>query len=187
MSTEPFIGEVKLLAFNFPPLGYQTCQGQMISIAEYTALFSLIGTTYGGNGQTTFALPDLQGRVPIGQGQGPGLPDYSMGEAAGSPTITLMAANLPAHIHTLNSVRVSIASNETSGSSNTSANAFPGNNDSTGVYAEAPTPNTYMAPGVATISGSTDQAGTNTPFNCMNPYIVMNYSIALEGIFPSRN
>lgn len=187
MSTEPFIGEVKLLAFNFPPRGYQTCQGQILSIAEYSALFALLGTTYGGNGQTTFALPDLQGRVPIGQGQGPGLPYYTIGEMAGNPTVTLTSANLPAHIHTLNSARVSIASNETSGSSNTSANAFPGNNDSTGVYAETATPNTYMAPGVAVVTGTTDQAGSNQAFDIMNPYLVMNYSIALEGIFPSRN
>lgn len=187
MSTEPFIGEVKLLAFNFPPRGYATCSGQTMSIAQYSALFALIGTTYGGNGQTTFNLPDLQGRVPIGQGQGPGLPAYSMGEAAGTTTVTLVSANLPAHIHTLTSARVSIASNETSGSSNTSANAFPGNNDTTGVYAETPTPNTYMAPGVATVSGTTDSAGSNTPIEIMNPYLVMNYSIAIEGIFPSRN
>jgi microcystin-dependent protein len=87
MSTEPFIGEVKLLGFNFPPIGYMTCQGQIISIASYTALFSLIGTTYGGNGQTTFALPDLQGRMPVGQGQGPGLPEYRIEKESGNTTI----------------------------------------------------------------------------------------------------
>ncbi len=187
MSTEPFIGEVKLLGFNFAPKGYQICAGQTLAISSNTALFSLLGTTYGGNGQTTFCLPDLQGRMPIGQGNGPGLPAHTMGEKAGNVSTTLLTSNMPAHVHTLNSMHVRIASNETSGSSNTSANAFPGNNDTTGVYAEAATPNTFMAPGVATVSGSTDVTGTNSPIDLMNPYLVMNYSIAIYGIFPSRN
>lgn len=187
MSTEPFIGEVKLLAFNFPPLGYQTCQGQLVSIAEYSALFALIGTTYGGNGQTTFGLPDLQGRVPIGQGQGPGLPDYTMGEMAGTPTVTLTSANLPAHIHTLNSMRVQIAANDAQSGSNTSADSFPGTNNSIAVWAESASSGVFMAPSTATVTGTTDPAGSNQPFDVMNPYLVMNYSIALEGIFPSRN
>lgn len=187
MSTEPFIGEVKLLAFNFPPLGYSLCAGQTMSIASNTALFALIGTIYGGDGVQTFKLPDIQGRVPIGQGQGPGLPYYEMGEMAGTPTATLISSNLPMHIHTMNSVRVSIACNETSGANNSSANSYPGNNDSEGVWAESPSPNTYMAPGVASVSGSTDAAGSNQPFGIMNPYLTLNYSIAVEGIFPSRN
>jgi microcystin-dependent protein len=83
MSTEPFIGEIKILGFNFPSMGYMLCTGQLISIAEYTALFSLIGTYYGGDGQTTFALPDLQGRMPIGQEQGPGLANYVIGQKVG--------------------------------------------------------------------------------------------------------
>lgn len=187
MSTEPFIGEVKLLAFNFAPKSYMLCAGQTLSIAQNTALFSLLGTTYGGNGQTTFRLPDLQGRMPIGQGNGPGLPAHTMGEMAGTTSVTLLTSNIPAHNHTLNSARVRIASNETSGSSNTSANAYPGNNDTVGVYAEAPTPNTYMAPGAATVTGTTDITGSNYPVSILNPYIVMNYSIAIYGIFPSRN
>lgn len=97
MSTEPFIGEIKIFGFNFAPQNYQLCNGQIVSISQNTALFSLLGTTYGGNGQTTFALPDLRGRMPIGQGQGSGLPDYMMGEVSGTTNTTLTTANLPAH------------------------------------------------------------------------------------------
>lgn len=187
MSTEPFIGEIKLFAFNFAPKSYMFCAGQTLAIASNTALFALLGTTYGGNGQTTFALPNLQGRMAIGQGNGAGLPSHTMGEMSGTTQVTLLTSNMPAHTHTLNSARVRIASNETSGASNSSANSFPGNNDNVGVWAETPTPNTYMAPGVASLTGTTDIAGSSYPFSIMNPYIVLNYSIAAYGIFPSRN
>jgi microcystin-dependent protein len=186
MSTEPFIGEVKLLGFQFPPRGYALCQGQSMSIAEYSALFALIGTTYGGNGVTTFNLPDLQGRVPIGQGAGPGLPDYSMGEAAGSPTVTLISSNLPAHIHTLNSMRVKLKVNSAIADSGTGASSYPGTSGSN-VWSESSTPGAFMAADEAVVSGSTDPAGSGYPVSIMNPYLVMNYSIAIEGIFPSRN
>lgn len=187
MSTEPFIGEVKLLAFQFAPKSYMSCAGQILAIASNTALFSLLGTTYGGNGSTTFALPDLQGRMPIGQGTGPGLPSHSMGEVSGSPTVSLMTSNIPAHVHTLNAARVSLPANETSGSNNSAVDSFPGNNNSVGVWAEAATPGMFMAPGAAVVSGTTDITGSNMPIGIMNPYLVMNYSIAIYGIFPSRN
>ena len=106
MSTEPFIGEIKALGFYFAPLSYMTCSGQLLSIAQYTPLFSLLGTNFGGDGQVTFALPDLRGRVPIGQGQGPGFPNYTIGESAGSPTATMTSLNMPLHLHTLNGVNV---------------------------------------------------------------------------------
>ena len=99
MSIEPFIGEIKIFGFNFAPVGYQLCNGQIISIAQYTALFSLLGTTYGGNGQTTFALPDLQGRAAKSQGQGVGLPNYVMGQIGGSTSVTISQSNMPAHNH----------------------------------------------------------------------------------------
>ena len=101
---EPYIAGIVLFAGNFAPRGWAFCNGQILSIAQNTALFSLLGTTYGGNGQTTFALPDLRGRVPIQPGQGPGLPLYDLGEAGGAPTTTLVANNLPAHSHSLNAV-----------------------------------------------------------------------------------
>lgn len=184
MSTEPFVGEVKLLGFNFPPLGYMTCQGQLLSIAQNTALFSLLGTIYGGDGQTTFSLPDLQGRVPIGQGQGPGLPEYSIGEEAGSPTMTLTTANLPQHVHTANSLKVQVKASTANAGEQSPEGTFPAVTTSSN-YADAATANSFT--GGTTITGSFDPTGNNAPFSIANPYLCMNYSIAIEGIFPSRN
>ncbi|MGV7108078.1 phage tail protein [Flavobacterium sp. U410] len=185
MSTEPFIGEIKIFGFYFPPRGYMTCQGQLLSIAQNTALFSLIGTTYGGNGQTTFALPDLQGRMPIGQGQGSGLPNYSMGEVGGTTTVTLNSSNLPAHVHTMNNTHVMIkASTDTADESSPIGN-YPAISNSPVYTGNGPSPNTYT--GGAQISGTTDIAGSNYPVSIMNPYLTINFSIATIGIFPSRN
>jgi len=184
MSTEPFIGEVKLLAFQFAPKSYQLCAGQILAISSNTALFSLLGTTYGGNGQTTFALPDLQGRMPIGQGSGAGLPSHSMGEVSGTPTVTLMTSNMPAHTHTVNNVRVQLKASNDTADENAAAGLYPGLAASS-VYTASPTPNVFT--GGAVVSGSTDITGSNTPIGIMNPYLVMNYSIAIYGIFPSRN
>lgn len=184
MSTEPFIGEVKLLGFYFAPMGYMTCQGQLLSIAQNTALFSLLGTTYGGDGQVTFGLPDLQGRIPIGQGQGPGLPDYSMGEVAGFDNITLKSGNLPAHIHTLNAARVQIKASSNPASEQDPNGMFPAVT-TTSIYSD--TPSTGAFTGGTVVSGTTDSSGGNLPFSIMNPYLCMNYSVATEGIFPSRN
>jgi len=185
MSTEPFIGEIKILGFNFAPRGYQTCSGQILAISSNTALFSLLGTYYGGNGQTTFALPDLQGRMPIGQGQGPGLPDYVLGERAGTPTVTILTTNMPPHVHTLNAVSAKLKASssladESSANGNflatSSTSIYSGNGATTGVYT-----------GGVELSGNTDIAGSGVPIGIMSPYLVINYSIAIEGIFPSRN
>lgn len=185
MSTEPFIGEIKILGFNFAPRGYQTCSGQILAISSNAALFSLLGTYYGGDGQTTFALPDLQGRMPIGQGQGPGLPDYVLGERAGMPTATILTTNMPPHVHTLNAVSAklmasSASADEASPDGNfpavASSPAYSGNGATTGVYT-----------GGVELSGNTDIAGSGVPIGIMSPYLVINYSIAIEGIFPSRN
>ena len=183
MSTEPFIGEIKIFGFNFAPVSYMTCQGQILSIAQNTALFSLLGTTYGGNGQTTFALPDLQGRVPIGQGQGPGLPSYTMGQVAGTTTATLTTNNMPMHNHAATGINVRIpvtsASEDSSATNNYIGNAV---NDTFGPAA-SPT-NSLGAP---VVSGATAMAGGSQPFSILNPYLAINYSIAIYGIFPSRN
>ncbi len=186
MSTEPFIGEVKLFGFQFAPKSYMQCNGQILSIASNTALFSLLGTTYGGNGTTTFALPDLRGRMPIGQGTGPGLPSHSMGEVAGTTSVTLLTSNLPAHVHTVNNVRVNLKVNSTIADSGTAAGAYPGTSN-TNVWAESSTGGQFMAADEAVVSGTTDITGSNAPIGIMNPYLVMNYSIAIYGIFPSRN
>jgi len=184
MSTEPFIGEVKLLGFYFAPMGYMTCQGQIISIAQNTALFSLLGTTYGGDGQTTFALPDLQGRIPIGQGQGPGLPARDMGEAAGTTNITLTPANLPQHTHTLMNMHVQLKTSTNAAGEQSPDGMFPAVATAS-LYTDAATNNTFT--GGTVISGTTDIAGSNMPMGILNPLLCMNFSIAVEGIFPSRN
>jgi microcystin-dependent protein len=183
MSTEPFIGEIKILAFDFAPRSYATCSGQILSIAQNTALFSLLGTTYGGNGQTTFALPDLRGRMPIGQGQGPGLPFYSMGELAGTTNVTLLSVNMPIHNHAATGINVRIPVTAASEDS-AAANNYIGNavNDTFG-----PTASPTASLGAPVVSGSTALAGGSQPFSVLNPYLTINYSIALQGIFPSRN
>jgi microcystin-dependent protein len=185
MSTEPFIGEIKILGFNFAPRGYQTCSGQILSISTNTALFSLLGTYYGGNGQTTFALPDLQGRAPIGQGQGPGLPDYVLGENGGTTSVSILTTNMPAHIHGLSAV--SAKTKASSGlADESSANGNFLATSSTSIYSgNGATPGIYT--GQVEVSGSTDTTGSNLPISIMSPYLVINYSIATEGIFPSRN
>lgn len=184
MSTEPFIGEIKILGFNFAPRGYMTCSGQTLSIAQYTALFSLIGTFYGGNGQTTFALPDLQGRMPIGQGQA-GLPDHTIGERSGNTTVTLLSTNLPAHIHTLNNVHVMLKASSDNADELSPDGNFPATTPSAIYSGNGASPGIFT--GGAQVSGTTDQTGSNFPINIMNPYLTINYSIALQGIFPSRN
>lgn len=187
MSTEPFVGEIKILAFNFAPRGFSLCNGQTMSIAQYSALFALLGTTYGGDGQVTFKLPDLQGRVPIHQGQGPGLPQVSMGEAAGSYTTTVSTTNMPAHIHTMLSARATMNVNGTTGGENSPDGGFFGTNTSQAFYSETPGNNEFMNPAVLSASGATDATGSGMPIDITNPLLCINYSIATEGIFPSRN
>lgn len=183
MSTEPFIGEIKIFGFNFAPVDYMLCQGQIMPISQNTALFALLGTIYGGNGQTTFALPDLRGRMAIGQGQGPGLPNYIIGQYSGTPTTTLLTSNMPMHNHSAVGINVRIpvtaASEDSSATNNYIGNAV---NDTFGPVA-SPT-NSLGAP---VVSGATAIAGGSQPFSIMNPYLTINYSIAVYGLFPSRN
>ncbi|WPR77200.1 phage tail protein [Algoriphagus sp. NG3] len=181
MSTEPFIGEVKLFAFNFAPRGYALCEGQLLAISSNTALFSLIGTTYGGDGRTTFALPDLRGRMPIGQDQGPGLPNYRMGERGGTTQTNILTTNLPAHIHSAAPISVKMPVSSLGGEDNTPTGNFLAASSSE-VYASAA--NGYY--GDLQVSGETTATGGNIPLGIMNPFLVMNYSIATIGIFPSR-
>lgn len=171
---EPFIGQIIMFAGNFDIRGYMSCSGQLLSIAQNSALFSILGTTYGGNGQTTFGLPDLRGRVPIGQGQGPGLPDYQLGEVAGAPTTTLISSNMPQHTHALNGVT------ET-GNAPSPQNAF--------LAATGSLDPEYRASGtvVAMAPQSVGIAGGSQPFSLMQPYLAIRYLIAIQGIFPSRN
>jgi microcystin-dependent protein len=178
---EPFIAAIVLFAGNFAPRGWAFCQGQILSIAQNTALFSLLGTTYGGNGQTTFALPDLRGRVPVGTGQGPGLPSINLGEVSGEPTHTLIVTEMPAHYHLLTVQAVSSAGNtNTPGSTASLAQLVDSRSNPLNVYSTAAA-NTIIAGGPSATSGGSQ------PHNNMQPYLGMNYIIALEGIYPSRN
>lgn len=175
--SEPFIGQLMLVPYNFAPQGWAFCQGQILSIAQNTALFSLLGTTYGGNGQTTFALPDLRGRVPVSSGQGPGLSNYSLGQVSGSENTTLLTTNMPAHTHT-----ATAALNANSGPANDS---LPNGN----FLAEG---SIYNSSSNATMNSnavavSLSPAGGNQPFNNVQPILALNWVIALQGIFPSRN
>ncbi len=171
---EPFIGMIILFPYNFAPRGWAFCQGQLLPIAQYTALFSLLGTTYGGDGRVTFGLPDLRGRVPISQGTGPGLSPNSLGQVGGQENVTLLQTQIPAHSHTLNAS--SVAGNQSSPTGNVLGNT--GNFD-TEYYNGAPSTTMH--------SESIGASGGNQPHNNLPPFLVLNYCIALEGIFPSRN
>lgn len=177
---EGTIGYIKMFAGNFAPRNWSYCQGQTIAIASNTALFSILGTTYGGNGTTTFQLPDLQGRVPIGQGTGPGLSTISLGQKAGVNSVTLTTNNLPQHIHGLSAaqIRVNNVSETTS-----PVGSVLGNSPSN--YAEGFGSNQFLAAG--SLTGTTDNAGSGLPLNITNPYLGMNYVICQFGIFPARN
>jgi microcystin-dependent protein len=165
--SEPFLSEIKIVSFNFPPKGWALCNGQLLPINQNQALFALLGTTYGGNGQTNFALPNLRGRVPIHFGAGHGL-----GEAAGSTSVTVNIQQLPTHMHA-----VMVNSVTGNSSANPSSN-FLGNANN--MFA-APQNLTTMNPG--TISS----VGGSQPHNNMMPYLTLNFIIALQGIFPSQN
>lgn len=180
MPSEPFIGEISLFAGNFAIRGYAFCQGQLLSIAQNTALFSILGTTYGGNGQTTFGLPDLRGRVPMGQGQGPGLSPRTLGEMSGTETVTLLSSEMPAHTHSLvvNPRAVSEAGNTAD-----PTNAYPANSGA--LDKEYSSTGTIVNMGVA--AGTIGAAGGSQPHSNLQPSLVINFLIALEGLFPSRN
>jgi len=166
-----------MFAGNFAPRGWAFCAGQIMSIAQNTALFSLLGTTYGGNGQTTFALPDLRSRGPVGQGQGPGLSNIQLGEMAGTENVTLLTSNMPAHNHAINC-------DNTGSSAPAPSGLIPGfagdRSTSLNVYSSNPA-NAQMNPQTVGLTGS------NIPVGIRDPYLGINFIIALEGIFPSRN
>lgn len=172
---EPFIGQIIQAGFNFAPRGYATCDGQLLSIAQNTALFSLLGTTFGGDGRVTFGLPDLRGRVPVHQGQGPGLTNRTMGEMSGTENVTLISSQMPMHNHLVNVTNVA-------GALPTPGGNFLAPSSDSAMSNFRPT-----ADGSALNPQSIGLAGGNQPHNNMQPYLVINYCIAMEGIFPSRN
>jgi len=164
---EPFLSEIRIFSFNFPPKGWAFCNGQLLPINQNQALFALLGTTYGGNGQTTFALPNLQGQVPIHMGNG-----HTLGEKAGSSAVTITQQQMPQHLHFMTA---SSAVGNTPLPSGALLAQTPAN-----IYAD-PTNLTTLFP------GSVTNVGGSQPHNNMMPYLVLNFCIALQGIFPSRN
>ncbi len=191
---EPFIGQIQTFGFNFPPRGWAFCDGQIMSIAQNTALFSLLGTTYGGNGQTTFALPDLRGRSVVHPGTGPGLSNISWGQVGGVENTTLTINNMPMHTHPLVDgtahVNTTVTATNNNSASNTVDNGSNGLGDSGNmpeIYRESPSGTIALGGVKSVISGTTGIAGGSQAFSLRNPYLGIYTSIALEGIFPSRN
>lgn len=198
--SEPFLGEIIMFAGNFAPRGWALCNGQLLSVSQNSALFAILGTTYGGNGQTTFGLPNLQGRAPVHQGQSPGTSRYTLGEVGGTENVTLTINELPAHNHTValsGTGNVSVALGASSANGNAPA---PGPTtvpakitsglNTLNAYSTT-APDTTLLPVNTTttvnVSGNTGAAGNNLPVPIVQPYVVVNFIIATEGVFPSRN
>jgi microcystin-dependent protein len=167
---DPFVAEIRMFGFNFAPTGWAQCNGQLLPLSQNTALFSLLGTTYGGDGKSTFALPNLQGNVPLHPGQGQGLSLYDLGQQGGAQFITLLQSEIPIHTHTLS------ASEETVNETNPT-NFFFGAGETR-----------YAAPANVTQAAfqALSIAGGSLPHNNMMPYLVVNFCIALQGVFPAR-
>jgi len=175
--SEPFIGEIKIVGFNFTPRGWAACDGQMLPISQNTALFSLFGTQYGGDGRTSFGLPELRGRVPMHVGSGPGLTPRPIGQRTGSETNTISTNQMPSHTHSGGLM----ASADEGDRADPSA-AFP-------ARAEDPV-RPYAGTGTASMAGGAVQignAGGGSAVNNLQPFTVLNFVVALTGIFPSRN
>ena len=166
---DPFVGEIRVVGFNFAPIGWALCNGQLLPISQNTALFSLLGTTYGGDGRTTFALPNLQGRAAMHPGQGGGLTPRSLGESGGAETESLSLAEMPMHNHALSAASGSATTGTPSGANSLAAG----------------TVNTYGAANNMLPMG--EVVGGSQPHNNMQPYQVLNYVIALQGVFPPRS
>lgn len=175
--SDPFIGEIRIFAGNFAPRGWAMCNGQLLAISQNTALFSLLGTNYGGNGQTTFALPNLQGSAPLHAGQGPGLSSYDLGQTGGETNVTLISSELPSHTHP-------VFGTSSPGSAVDPANAVWGTAAvarGTKMYADSPGSPLQMNPSAFSATGG------NQPHNNLPPYLTLTFIIALVGIYPSRN
>jgi len=173
---DPFLGEIVMFGGNFAPRGWALCDGQLLPISSHSALFSILGTTFGGDGRTTFALPDLRGRTPIHAGHGPGLSDRRLGAKGGAETTTLTTNQLPSHSHALN------GSSNVADQKSASGGFLPSNGRSQ--------PDNLYASAVGTpaaMGNSVSNTGGGQPFNNMQPFTAVNYIIALEGTFPSRS
>lgn len=171
---DPFVAEIRIFPFNFPPKGWAFCDGQLLPLSQNTALFSLLGTTYGGNGKSNFALPDMQGNAPMHPGQGPGLSLHDLGEIGGSETVTLLESEIPSHAHAM--MAATTAGNSRAPAGNVLSRSGNGN-----VYVPpAGNPVVSMSPNALA------PAGGDQPHNNMQPYLTLNFCIALQGVFPPR-
>lgn len=169
---DPFVAEIRIFPFNFAPKGWAWCDGQLLPLSQNTALFSLLGTTYGGNGESNFALPDLQGKAPMHPGQGPGLSLHRLGEMGGSEKVTLLESEIPSHNHLVNS------SDQPADSNNPNGNAFATADNP--IYSDTGNANVILNP--RTLA----PAGGGMPHNNMMPYLTFYFNIALQGVFPPR-
>jgi microcystin-dependent protein len=170
---DPFVAEIRIFPFNYPPTGWAWCDGQLLPLSQNTALFSLLGTTYGGNGKSNFALPDLQGRAPMHPGQGPGLSLHDLGEMSGEETVTLLESEIPAHTHAARADAVDLADTNVPSSAASFAQSAGGT-----LYQAAA--NTQLA-GQALTPG-----GGSLPHNNLQPYLTCYFNIALQGVYPPR-
>ncbi len=195
MGAEPYLGSIQIFGFNFAPRGYAFCDGRLMSITQYSALFSLLGTQYGGDGVSTFALPDLRGRLPISMDVRPGASTYMVGTIGGTPSVTLTPQQMPMHTHGfdssgsgLNAVKIK-ATTQIPLAGSLLARANDGSPTATQplVYVPADTAGDTVALGGFTVAGTIAPAGGSQPVSIMQPFLVLNFCIALEGIFPSRN
>jgi len=178
---DEFLGMIKLFAGNFEPRGWAFCNGQILSIAQNTALFSILGTTYGGNGQTTFALPDLRGRMAVGMGTGPGLSNYTLGEVTGTESISMLVSNMPSHTHSITGT-LAIPVNDSNADAEGPVGAY------LGTPAEAIYSSTTNASGApANIQATAQPTGGSIPFSIVQPVLGLSYIICLSGLYPSRN
>jgi microcystin-dependent protein len=178
--SQPYLGEIRCFGFNFAPRGWAFCNGQNLAIAQNTALFSLLGTTYGGNGQTTFALPNLQGRAPMHWGSPSGLSPTVLGQEQGTTSVTLISTQMPVHTHSVNSTVVA-PGGLLEHTASPSGTAFVGPSNPDAIYKTLATINAQFSPSAISVTGGSQ------PHENMQPYLALNFCIALEGVFPSRN
>lgn len=178
--SQPFIAEIRMCGFNFAPRGWAICEGQLIPIAQNTALFSLLGTTYGGNGTTTFGLPNLRGAAPIGAGQGPGLSSQTLGQSSGSASVTLTTTQIPNHGHTLNAGTVA-PQNPAQQTATPGPTAFLGLAGPNFTYSDSATPAQQFNPAALSSTGG------GQPHENRQPYQVLNFIIAMQGVYPARS
>jgi microcystin-dependent protein len=177
--SNPFVAEIRIFGFNFAPLGWAFCNGQILPISQNTALFSLLGTTYGGDGKSNFGLPNLQGSAPMHPGQGPGLSLHDLGETGGSDTVTLLQSEIPAHAHAINCLDGPRVAGQIGSPGNgilAKTGGSPANAYTSGVSANQSMGTNMIAP-----------VGGNQPHNNLMPYLTLNFCIAMQGVFPPRS